>query len=60
VGIAMEDFGIFYGHLVYFMVIWYILWSYGLFCGNLVHFLVIWFIFSRLGILYQEKSGIPG
>jgi hypothetical protein len=27
----MEDVGIFYGHLVYFTVIWYILWYFGIF-----------------------------
>jgi hypothetical protein len=28
-------FGIFYGHLVYFMAIWYILWPFGIFYGHL-------------------------
>jgi hypothetical protein len=28
-GLAMEDVGIFYCHLVYFTVIWYILWLFG-------------------------------
>jgi hypothetical protein len=46
-------FGIFYGHLIYFMDIWYIMWSLGIFCGHLVHF-------PRVGKLYQEKSGNPG
>jgi hypothetical protein len=49
-------FGIFYGHLVYFMAIWYILWSFGIFYGHLV----IWYIFPPFGILCQEKSGNPG
>jgi hypothetical protein len=30
-GLAMEDVGIFYGHLVNFPAIWYILWSLGVF-----------------------------
>jgi hypothetical protein len=34
----------FNGHLVYFVVIWYILWSFGIFLPVLVS-------------LYQEKSG---
>jgi hypothetical protein len=42
----------FYGHLVYFVVIGYILWSLGIFCGHLVYF-------PRYGKLYQEKSGNP-
>jgi hypothetical protein len=28
-GLAMEDVGIFYGHLVYLVAIWYILWLFG-------------------------------
>jgi hypothetical protein len=36
-----------------------ILGSKGIFYGNLVHFVVFWYIFSRLGMLYQEKSGSP-
>jgi hypothetical protein len=30
----MEDDGIFYGHMVNFVAIWYILWLFGLFCGH--------------------------
>jgi hypothetical protein len=46
----MENAGIFYGHLKYFTVIWYILWPF----GN------VWYIFLRFGTLCQEKSGNPG
>jgi hypothetical protein len=46
----MEDVGIFYGHLVNFTAILYILWP----------FMVILYICSRSGMLYQEKSGNPG
>jgi hypothetical protein len=28
-GLAMEDVGIFYGHLIHFTVFWYILWTFG-------------------------------
>jgi hypothetical protein len=45
-------FGIFYGHLVYFMAVWYILWPFGIFYGHLVYF-------PHFGLLYQEKSGNP-
>jgi hypothetical protein len=38
------NLGKFYGHLVYFMAIWSILWSFGLFYGYLVYFMVIWYI----------------
>jgi hypothetical protein len=48
----MENAGIFYGHLEYFTVIWYILRSF----GNVV---VIWYISPRFGKLCQEKSGNP-
>jgi hypothetical protein len=34
---------VFYGHLVYFGFVWYILGSFG--------------IFSRFGMFYKEKSG---
>jgi hypothetical protein len=49
----MEDVGIFFGHLVHFMVFCYILWTFGIVCGDLVYV-------SRFVILYQEKSGNPG
>jgi hypothetical protein len=49
----MEKADIFFGHLEYFTVIWYILRPF----GNVV---VIWYIFPRFGILCQEKSGNPG
>jgi hypothetical protein len=39
-GLAMEDSGIFCGHLVYFMVIWYILWP-------LSTFLPFWYVVPR-------------
>jgi hypothetical protein len=48
----MEDVGIFYGHLVYFTSIWYILWPSGICYGHLEYF-------SRFGMLYREKSGNP-
>jgi hypothetical protein len=60
--LGMEDAGIFYGHLVYFVAIGYkyfVAIGYIL-LGNLVYLMVIWFIFSRFGMLYQEKSGNPG
>jgi hypothetical protein len=52
-GLEMEDVGIFYGHLVQFTVFCYILWTFGIVRGHMVYF-------SRLSILYQEKSGNPG
>jgi hypothetical protein len=43
--------GIFDGHLVYFMVIWYILVLFGIpVCGHLVYFMVIWYILWLFGI----------
>jgi hypothetical protein len=51
-GLAIENLGIFYDHLVYFTAI-------GNIFGHLVYFVVILYIFPRFGILYQEKSGNP-
>jgi hypothetical protein len=45
-------FGIFYGHLVYFMAIWYILCPLGIFYGHLVYFMPIGYILCPLGIFY--------
>jgi hypothetical protein len=47
IGCILWSFGVFYGHLVYFTAIGYVLWPF----GNVV---VIWYIFLRLGILCQE------
>jgi hypothetical protein len=48
----MEDAGIFYGPLVIFPAIYYILWHFGIVCTNLVYF-------TRFGKLYRENSGNP-
>jgi hypothetical protein len=55
----VHPFGILWGHLLYFVVIWYILHPFGILCGHLVYFMVIKFIFSCFGMLYQDKSGNP-
>jgi hypothetical protein len=44
----MIDVGKFYGHLVHFTAISYILWLFGVFCG---HFGIL----SRFGMLYREN-----
>jgi hypothetical protein len=49
----MENAVIFYGHLEYFTVIWYILWPFG-------NDVAIWYISLRFDTLCQEKSGNPG
>jgi hypothetical protein len=43
-GLAIEDAGTFYGHLVNFTAIWYILRPFGKFVGY-------WVYFSRFGML---------
>jgi hypothetical protein len=48
----MEDVGIFYGYLVYFVAFLYMLWSFGICCCHLVYF-------SHFGLLYPEKSCNP-
>jgi hypothetical protein len=40
-------FGIFFGHLVYFVAIWYILWPFGIFYGYLVYFSPFWYVLPR-------------
>jgi hypothetical protein len=52
-------FVIFYGHLGYFMTIWYILCSFGIFYDHLVYIMFIWYIFSSFGIMCIENSGNP-
>jgi hypothetical protein len=56
----MEELGLFYGRLVYFTAVWYILWPFGVFCRHLVHIFNSYLVyFSCFGILYQGKSGNP-
>jgi hypothetical protein len=47
--LALKNVGNFYGHLVYFAAISYIIWPFGMFCGRV----------SRFGMLYKETSGNP-
>jgi hypothetical protein len=49
----MKDVGKFYGYLVHFTAILYILWPFGKLCGHFG-------IFSSFGMFCQEKSGNPG
>jgi hypothetical protein len=37
-GLGVENFGIFYGHLAYFVIIWQMLWPFGAFYWRLVYF----------------------
>jgi hypothetical protein len=55
-GLAKENAGIFYGHLVHFTAIQ----PFDIFYGHLAYSVVIWNIFLRFGILYQEKYGTLG
>jgi hypothetical protein len=55
------------GRWVYFMDIWFILWTFGVFCGNLVcifyehlvYFVVIWYIYPFLVRCTKKESGNP-
>jgi hypothetical protein len=40
VGIMLWPFGLPYGHLVFFVAIWYILWSFG-------QFFMFWYVIPR-------------
>jgi hypothetical protein len=53
-GLAIEDVGILYGHLVFFAATWYIYWAFGLFYGHLVYLLNIWSILRPLGLFYSH------
>jgi hypothetical protein len=46
-GLAMEDIGIFYGHLVHFSVFCYILLTFGIVRGKMVYFSPFWYFVSR-------------
>jgi hypothetical protein len=46
-GLAMENLGIFYDHLVYVTAIGNILWPFGIFCGHLVYFSPFWYFLPR-------------
>jgi hypothetical protein len=43
-------FGVFHGHLVYFIAIWYISLPFGIFHGHLVYFMAIWYISWPFGM----------
>jgi hypothetical protein len=47
--LAIKDAFIFYGHLVHFTDIWFILLPFGSFYCHLVHFTAIWFILLTFG-----------
>jgi hypothetical protein len=46
-GLAMENHGILYAHLVYCTAIGNILWPFGIICGNLVYFSPFWYFGPR-------------
>jgi hypothetical protein len=55
----MEDAGKFYGHLVYFTAIWYILCPFWYILCPFGYILCHLVYFFRFGLLYQEKTGNP-
>jgi hypothetical protein len=48
----MENVGIFYDLLEYFMAIWYNLWPFGIVCGHLAYF-------SKFGMFRPRKIWQP-
>jgi hypothetical protein len=52
----MDDVGILYGHLVYFVVfgyiLWLILWPFSIFRGHWVYFVAIWYIIWQFSTFY--------
>jgi hypothetical protein len=63
----LRPFGLFYGILVYFTAIWYILWTFGLFYGilvyvfygHLVYFVPIWDMLWHFGIFLPFWYVVP-
>jgi hypothetical protein len=49
----MQDVGIFYGHLEYFIAIWNILWPFGKFYSHLVYFTDICDILGPFGTFFR-------
>jgi hypothetical protein len=43
----LENVYVFYGHLEYLTVIWYILWSFGTFCDHLAYIFPFWYHVPR-------------
>jgi hypothetical protein len=46
-GLAMDDVGLFYGHLAYVTAILYTLWPFGIFYGYLLYFSPFWYVAPR-------------
>jgi hypothetical protein len=53
----MEDVGIFYGFLVLFAAVWYILWSLGIVYGSLGYVLPFWYVLPRK--IWQPVGNAP-
>jgi hypothetical protein len=57
-GLGIENIGIFYDHLEYFMAIWYNLWLFGIVCGHMVYFFPFWYVWTEKNLatlLYMQK-----
>jgi hypothetical protein len=50
----MEDVGIFYGHLVHFVVFCYILWTFGMVRGSLVYFFPFWYFCTKKNLATRQ------
>jgi hypothetical protein len=53
-GLGIKNLSMFYGHLVHFMAICYILWQFGTFYGHLEKITAIWYILWLFGIHYSH------
>jgi hypothetical protein len=56
----MEDFCIFYGHLVNAEAIWYILWPFGIFYGRYIFPVLVCFATKNLATLRKRRQGGSG
>jgi hypothetical protein len=59
-GIAMEEVGIFYVHLLYFMVIFsgYLVYFMVIFSGYLVYFAPFWYVVARKILLLDCRANL--
>jgi hypothetical protein len=55
-GFGMENVGLFFDHLEYFMAIWYNLWPFGLVCGHLVYFFPFWYVWTKENLATLEET----
>jgi hypothetical protein len=59
-GLGLENVGIFYDHLEYFMAIWYNLLPSGIVCGHLVQIFTVWYVWTKINLATLLESRFAG